>query len=175
MSRVVSLNARKNRDALATADIEVVLVHIEHPDTPTPIRLSSDNAVRLSVEPLTYGTVSTFASVGGTLSPFYFVGMRAVLPDDEDGVAATVTLGLDVLETDIVDLLTSTTKKASCRIAVVMASTPNLVERETTGLLMESASGDWGQVQIKFTMQNLYDEPYPAIRFSKQRFPGLFK
>jgi hypothetical protein len=82
---------------------------------------------------------------------------------------------IDVLETGIVELLTSTTKKATCRIAVVSASTPDLVEREVTGLLLERANGDWGQVQITFSMEDLYGEPLPAIRFSKDRFPGLFK
>ena len=56
-----------------------------------------------------------------------------------------------------------------------MAETPNLVEIETVGLELKNVSGDWGQVALKLSMEDLYDEPYPATRMSKERFPGLHR
>ncbi|TIY07279.1 MAG: hypothetical protein E5V16_21390, partial [Mesorhizobium sp.] len=58
--RRVSLNARLAIDQVATDELEVVLVMIEHPLLEEPVRLSSDNADRISVEPLMCGTRSTW-------------------------------------------------------------------------------------------------------------------
>lgn len=162
-------------DAQAGDDVAVVLVVIEHPDLLMPLRISSDNKDRISVEPLTYGTFSTYADEDGLTNPFYWTGMLVIPPDEEDGGEPQATLLLDVLDTDIVKLLTSTIVRASCRMAIVMASTPDLVEYEFDGLEMGSANGDWGQVGIKFTMANLYDEPYPWARTTKELFPGLHR
>lgn len=182
MSRVLSLNAARQVDAVATDSVPVFLVIIEHVDLVEPLRISSDNADRLSTEPLTYGTLSTFGNDSlpdgpnkNTKKPFYFVGMQVIPPDDEEDVEPTATLVVDVLDADIVGLLTSTTIAATGRIAIVMADTPNLVEIETVGLTLKSANGDWGQVALKLSMKDLYDEPFPATRMSKERFPGLHR
>lgn len=175
MSRTISLNAAKQIDAMATDAVAVFLVIIEHIDLEAPLRISSDDAVRLSVEPLTYGTLSTYGSIDGSAKPFYFTGMQVIPPDDEEDVEPTATLVVDVLDADIVGLLTSTTIAATGRIAIVMADTPNLVEIETVNLTLKSANGDWGQVALKLSMKDLYDEPFPATRMSKERFPGLHR
>lgn len=175
MSRAISLNAARQIDALATDAVAVFLVIIEHIDLEEPLRISSDNAERLSTEPLTYGTRSTYGSIDGTPRPFYFTGMQVIPPDDEEDGEPTATLVLDVLDTDIVGLLTSTTIPATGRIAIVMADTPNLIEFEAAGLSLKGANGDWGQVALRLSMKDLYDEPYPATRMSKERFPGLHR
>ncbi|CAM5658761.1 hypothetical protein MAUB1S_11472 [Mycolicibacterium aubagnense] len=182
MSRAISLNAARQIDATATDALAVFLVIIEHIDLAEPLRISSNNADRISTEPLTYGTRSTYGNNTlpdgpnkDTPKPFYFTGMQVIPPDDEDDTEPTATLVVDVLDTDIVGLLTSTTVPATGRIAIVMGDTPNLVEIETIGLTLKSANGDWGQVALKLSMADLYDEPFPATRMSKERFPGLHR
>ena len=160
---------------MATDAVAVFLVIIEHIDLEEPLRISSDNAVRLSVEPLTYGTLSTYGSVDGSAKPFYYIGMQVIPPDDEEDVEPTATLVIDVLDADIVGLLTSTIVKASARIAIVMSNTPNLVEIETVSLELINTNGDWGQISLRLSMKDLLDEPFPATRMSKERFPGLHR
>lgn len=70
--RRVSLNARLAQDALGSDEIYVALFEINHPDLEKPIRLSTDNTERLSVEPLYYGTRSTWR--GPIRSPILISG-----------------------------------------------------------------------------------------------------
>lgn len=171
--RRVSLNARLALDQVATDELEVVLVIIEHPLLDAPVRLSSDNADRISVEPLMYGTRSTWRTGDG--SPFLFVMLDALVPDEQDDAPAQASLVLEILDSDIADILTATTVQATCHMAIVLASSPDNVEAEWIGLLMTSADGDSGQVSIKFSMEPITGEPYPADRMTKERFPGLHK
>ncbi|MBN9243374.1 MAG: hypothetical protein J0I98_11320 [Mesorhizobium sp.] len=183
MSRPISLNALRQVDALASDDVDVFLVILDHPDlVDGPLRISSDLAVRLSAEPLTYGTLSRFGNDDLPAGPekvtpkrFYYTGMLVIPPDDEEDTEPTSRLVLDVLDSDIVGVLTSTTVPAKARIAVVKASTPDLVELETSGLQLKNTSGDWGQIVLQFSMEDLYDEPFPAVRMTKERFPGLHR
>ncbi|MER9546499.1 DUF1833 domain-containing protein [Mesorhizobium sp. M0437] len=171
--RRVSLNARLALDQVATDELEVVLVIIEHPLLDAPVRLSSDNADRISVEPLMYGTRSTWRTDDG--SPFLFIMLDALVPDEEDDAPAQASLVLEILDSDIADILTATTVQATCHMAIVLASSPDNVEAEWIGLLMTGADGDSGQVSIKFSMEPITGEPYPADRMTKERFPGLHK
>ncbi|MER8817166.1 DUF1833 family protein [Mesorhizobium sp. M0074] len=171
--RRVSLNARLALDQVATDELEVVLVIIEHPLLDTPVRLSSDNADRISVEPLMYGTRSTWRTEDD--SPFLFIMLDALVPDEEDDAPAQASLVLEILDSDIADILTSTTVQATCHMAIVLASSPDNVEAEWIGMLMTGADGDSGQVSLKFSMEPITEEPYPADRMTKERFPGLHK
>jgi len=166
-----SLNFR-NMDA----DNEpIVLIVIEHPDLLVPLLISTSPTVRLSDDPLAYGTRSTFASSPTAVRDFVYVAMEAVLPDEEDEGDPTATLVIDVLDSDIVKVLTSTIQPATARMALVLAKTPNVVEMAFTGLQLENASGDYGAVSLQFSAQPLLDEPVPFVRFSRERFPGMFK
>ncbi|MER8964498.1 DUF1833 domain-containing protein [Mesorhizobium sp. M0808] len=171
--RRVSLNARLAIDQVATDELEVVLVIIEHPLLETPVRLSSDNADRISVEPLMYGTCSNWRTNDG--SAFLFVMLDALVPDEEDDAPAQASLVLEILDSDIADILTSTTVQATCHMAIALASSPDNVEAEWIGLLMTGADGDSGQVSLKFSMEPITEEPFPADRMTKERFPGLHK
>ncbi|RWB61024.1 MAG: hypothetical protein EOQ42_20260 [Mesorhizobium sp.] len=171
--RRVSLNARFAIDQVATDELEVVLVIIDHPLLDTPVRLSSDNADRISVEPLMYGTRSTWRTEGG--SPFLFIMLDALVPDEEDDTPAQASLVMEILDSDIADMLTSTTVPATCHMAIVLASSPDNVEAEWIGLQMTDAPGDSGEVNLKFSMEPITEEPYPADRMTKERFPGLHR
>ncbi|WP_180375626.1 DUF1833 family protein [Mesorhizobium sp. 8] len=175
MSKPISLNALRQVDAPASDQVAVFLVIIEHDALERPLRLSSDNTSRITIEPLTYGTWSTYGSEDSLPEPFYYIGMEVIPPDDEEDAEPTSTIVIDVLDADIVGVLTSTTVPAAARIAIVMADTPNLVEIETVGLQLKNASGDWGQIALKLSMEDLYDEPFPAMRMTKERFPGLHR
>lgn len=171
--RRLSLNARQALDRQATDEIEVVLVIIDHPDLDQPVRLSSDNAERVSVEPLLYGTRSTWRTTDG--SPFLFVMLDAIVPDEQDGAMAQASLAVEILDSDLATILTGTTVQATCQMAVVMASSPNVIEAEFTDLLMTDADVDSGQAVLRFSAEMILDEPFPTDRMTKERFPGLHR
>jgi len=170
--RRVSLNARAAQDAAASDEVEVLLVRITHPDLDEPIRLSSDPTERISVEPLAYGTRSAW---GGTVAVHWFVLASTVVPDDVDDAPAAATMILEAVDRDIASALRSTTARATVAMAVVLASSPDVVEAEWTDLQLVSAEGDAGEIRLSISRDPITSEPWPSRRMTRAAFPGLHR
>lgn len=69
--RRLSLNARMMQDDLVSDQIYVVLIEIDHPELPRPIRLSTDNADRIQADPPIYGTRSSWRGANPITDPIY--------------------------------------------------------------------------------------------------------
>lgn len=172
MSCRLSLNARLAHEAEFSAEIEVMLFVIEHPRLEAPIRLSTDNAVRISTDPEIYGTVSNWR--GATpADPYLWVIASAVLPGDSEDGPAQATIVLENLDTGMVELVRSFSDPATVSLAVVMAASPNTIEAEYTGLQIVSAEITGGEIALALSRDEIELEPFPAGRLSKHRFPGL--
>lgn len=170
--RTISLNARQAHDASSSDEIEVVLWHITHPDLDAPIRLSTDPTERLSVEPLRYGTRSTWQTSDG--DPFKFVLAGAQVPDDKADTPAAARLVLANVDNKIAGLLRSFTTPALVDMALVLALTPDLVEMEALGMDLVSAEGSGDQVVLSLSRDLRIAEPWPTGRMTRSRFPGLW-
>lgn len=168
--RRISLNARLAQDAEATDAIEVVLIEITHPDLAAPIRLSTDATERISTEPLVYGTRSAWR---GATEPWLWVVASALLPSDLDDAPAAATIELENLDQDMVALVRSFITPADVALAVVLASSPDLVEVEYGGLRLVSADYDAGSVSLSISREEIEAEYFPSGRLSRLRFPGL--
>lgn len=171
--RRVSLNARVAQDATASDEVEVILFKITHDDLEEPIRLSTDPTERLSIEPLSYGTRSTWLTDDG--SPFLFCLLSAMLPDDQDDQPQAASVVIEAVDRDIAMLLRSTTKRATVDMAVVLASSPDLVEGEWRGLELITAEGDSGEIRLTISRDPITSEPYPARRMTRNVMPGLHR
>lgn len=172
MSQRLSINARLAQEDEFSGEIEVALFLIEHPDLDAPIRLSTDNAVRLSTDPETYGTVSNWRG-GSATNPYLWVIASAIFPSDSEDAPAQVTLVLENLDTDMVTLVRSFTDLASVSMAMVLASSPDTLEAEYTGLQIVSADITGGEIALALSRDEIELEPFPAGRMTKHRFPGL--
>lgn len=172
--RRVSLNARGMLDAEATDEIPVVLFEIEHSSLDKPIRLSTDNTERLSSDPLYFGTRSTWRGANPVTEPFLWVIASTELPSDEEDKPASGTLVLENLDAEMVKLVRSFTEVATVNIAVVLASSPNLIEDQHLGLQITSCDIDAGEISLSFSREEIELEYFPGGRMSRQRFPGLF-
>lgn len=172
--RRVSLNARIAWERDHADEVAVVLIRINHGSLAAPVRLSTDPSERTSIEPLAYGTRSTWLSGGPGKALYDFVLLEAVLPGEQDGAPASATLMLENHDNDVVAALRSVADQARADIAVVLASSPDLVEYEVLDLRLTTAEGDTGTTQLTLTRDPLASEPCPAGRMSKTRFPGLF-
>ena len=172
MSRYISFNARLAADAESTDEIEVLLVKITHSLLDEPVRLTSDNTERLSIEPLTYGTRSTWLTEDG--SPFLFIMMGAQIPDETEDEAPSGSLILDLGDSEIAAMLTSTIEPANVSMAVVLASSPNIVEFEFLDMKLAAADGDSGQISLSFSKEPVHEEAFPTELMTKERFPGLY-
>jgi hypothetical protein len=172
--RRLSLNARLAQDADMSAEIPVVLFEINHPDLQKPIRLSTDNTERLSVDPLYYGTRSTWRGANPVADPYLWVIASTLLPSDQEDTPAGGTLVLENLDSEMVRLVRSFTDVATIHLAIALASSPNLIEDEYTDLQILSCDIDAGEIALTFSREEIELEYFPSGRMSRQRFPGLF-
>lgn len=168
--RSISPAARRLQDGTEADDYEVVLMWIRHPDLDEDLYISSDPTEVVSYEPYQWGTRSTWL---GEEKTFLTISIGIDLPDDSTDAPMQGSLVLDILDSRIAEILTSTHEQAEIDIAVVMRSSPNFIERQFLGLLVETAEGDGGSVSISFERRRLHEDPCPRDRTTKDRFPGL--
>ncbi|OJF92662.1 hypothetical protein AX761_20900 [Rhizobium sp. 58] len=173
--RRISLNARLALDAIATDEIEVVLLHIEHEDLAEPIRLSTDSTERLSTEPLFYGTRSTWRGANPATQPFLWVIASTLLPSDLDDAPAAATIILENLDHTMADIVRSFTTPATFHIAVVLADTPNQIEAEFADLLLTSSEITAGEISLSISREEIENEIVPGGRMSTRTFMGMHK
>lgn len=171
--RRVSLNARRSQDASASDEVEVILFKITHDDLDMPIRLSTDPTERISVDPLAYGTRSTWLTTDG--SPFLFCLLSTMLPDDQEDQPQAASVVIEVVDREIAAMLRSTTKRAAVDMAVVLGSSPDLIEAEWRGLELITAEGDAGEIRLTISRDPITSEPYPARRMTRNVMPGLHR
>lgn len=173
--RRLSLNARLAQDADLSDEVHVVLLQIEHPDLEAPIRLSTDNTERITTEPLVYGTRSRWRGANPAAEPFLWVVASALLPSDLDETPAAATIVLENLDAGMAVLLRSFTDVATLHMAVVLASSPDLVEAEWTDLQLLSAEITAGEITLQFSREEIELERFPSGRMTRDRFPGLHR
>jgi hypothetical protein len=161
------------QDAQSSDQIYVVLFHVEHPDLPTPIRLSTDNTERLSAEPLVYGTRSTWLDADPVTEPFLWVIASAMVPSDLEDAPAAAQVVLETLDHEIVRLMRSFSTPATAHMAVVLADTPDVIEQEWAGLRIVSSDTNAGEIAISLSREEVEQEFYPSGRMTRDRFPGL--
>ena len=171
--RRLSLNARLAQDAPASDEIHAVLMEISHPSLSAPIRLSTDNSERISDEPLVYGTRSRWRGANPQAEPFLWIVASAVIPSDLEDAPAAATIVVENLDSKMAELLRSFIDAASLSMAVVLASSPDLVEAEWTGLQLVTAEITAGEITLQFSREEIELEPFPMGRLSRERFPGL--
>lgn len=105
--RRLSLNARMMQDDLVSDQIYVVLIEIDHPELPRPIRLSTDNADRIQADPPIYGTRSSWRGANPITDPYLWIVASAILPGDQDDTPAAATIALENLDREMVRLVRS--------------------------------------------------------------------
>jgi len=173
--RPTSMTARAALDAPTSGEVQVALFQIEHPSLAAPVRLSSDPTERLTSDPPTYGTRSSWLGANKVTEPFQFVLVSAELPGDQEDAPASATLVFQNVDNDISKLLRAFTDRPVIHMAVVLASSPDLVEMECRDMRIVSAEGDAGQVSLALSREPIEDETAPMDRFTRDRFPGLFR
>ncbi|WP_428429549.1 hypothetical protein [Pararhizobium sp.] len=173
--RRVSLNQRIANDSASTEEIYAALFFIDHSSLAKPIRLSTDNTERLSSDPLYYGTRSTWMTGNPIADPFLWIVASTLLPSDMDDAPAAATIIIENVDNEIAKLLRSFTDLATMHIAVVLASSPNMIEVEYRDLKIVSHDLNPGEVTLQVSRQDVEEEDYPVDRMTKDKFPGLHR
>ncbi len=172
MTHAISPNARKAQDGISSADDEVALIRIRHNRIDT-LYLASVGHEVISYEPYMLGIKSTWLADQGQTNTFQMIAMGVDKPDDVTDAPMQAALVLDILDSKIADILTSTIEPALVDMAVVMRSSPDFIERQFLDLEMETSEGDGGSVAMTFGKKRMIEEACPCDRTTKERFPGL--
>lgn len=173
--RRLSLNARAAQDAHSTDEVEVVLITFEHAALEAPLRFSTDPTERISTEPLVYGTRSRWQGADPATEPYLFVLASVGVPSDMEEAASSAQIVLDAVDVSIAEVLRSFTDRATAHVAVVLASSPDVVEAEWHNLKLMSAAGGDDNHPLELSRLPIEEESAPTDWFSKQRFPGLYR
>ncbi|ADZ70128.1 hypothetical protein [Polymorphum gilvum] len=175
MSRKISLNAHLAHDAVGSAETEVVLLQFTHPETEQIVRLSTDPTERLSLQPLRYGTRSSWlgADPARDEDAFLFVLVSVLIPDDQEQAPPAARLVVEGVDNELAELLRSTLMRADVSMAVVLASSPDLPEQEWHNFKLVGAEGAGEGITLTISRDPITEEPWPAGRMTRERFPGL--
>lgn len=173
--RTVSVTARMSHEEAMTDEVMVLLIMVEHPSLSAPIRISSDPTERLSVDPPSYCTRSTWMGANPATEPFLFAAIEAELPGDQEDAPSGFTLVMSTIYADVAKLLTSFTDRATAHFGIVFASQPHVLEQELRGAKMVTGDGDAGEIVLTCSRNPIEEETVPSARHTKHRFPGLFR
>lgn len=167
MSRTTSARLSQVLFAEQTGEVVAALVTIAHPQLGTTLRFSSDATVRLTTDPLVYGTVSR----GNT---FTFCPFQVQLPDDDGEKAPEIKLVLSNIGREVIQMARSTSTPASVTVEIVLASHPDDVEVTFPAFDLTSADYDVQSISLGLTIDALAAETFPCDTFTPSGFPGLF-
>ncbi|WP_299165784.1 hypothetical protein [uncultured Tateyamaria sp.] len=171
----ISLNARLANKTAHDDQVQVVLFEFTHPELDAPVRLSTDNTERLSIQPVSYGTRSSWRGANPVTEPFLWIIASWTLPSDQPDAPAFATITLEQIDRRIGDVLQSFYDLATVSMAVVLASSPDVVEVEYTDLRLIEATIKDGSIELAISREEIELEFFPAGRMSPAKFPGLNK
>jgi len=148
-------------------EVVALLVTVTHPDLGETLYFSSDPTLRLSTEPLLYGTVSR----GNT---YNYVPMQVTLPADQEDAPPTIDLTISNVGREAVPLLRSTATPASVTVDIVLAEYPDDVETSFPEFDLVRADYGGDDAILSLALDAMTTEPYPAGSFTPAYFPALF-
>lgn len=152
--------------AQETDEVVVCLLTVTHDDLSEPIYLSSDATVRLSDDPLVYGTMSRGYE-------FLYLPFEFTLPDDKSDSPPRVQLAIDNTDRELVAQLRSFSTPASVKVELVLASDLDTVEVQLPALQLSDVTLS-ETISATLVADGLINEPHPGRQFTPGSFPGLF-
>jgi hypothetical protein len=138
-----------------TDEVAVILLTISG-DGFTTFRVCSDSA--------------NVTSGGNTFTAYPF---EVELPGDGDG-APVARLRIGNVSRQIWEAIEDATGQILVKIELVLASSPNTIEKSFDGLELRNVTCNALTVEGELTTQQFTSEPYPHIRAIPSRLPGLF-
>lgn len=152
--------------ARSTEEVFLFLLTIDHDDLAEPIYVTNDTKETLSNGQL--GVTSN--GIEFTYIPFKFA-----LPTLEKDSIPTTSISMDNITREIVAVLTNISTPPSVRIQIALSSQPDIIEYDLEGFKIATVEWDAMSITGTLTVEQYFNEPYPSVRFTPSRFPGLFR
>lgn len=153
-----------------TDQVPVFLLTITHPDMTETIRVSSDPTQRV-VEfdsHIVYGTLSRG-------NQFLFFPFKLTLPGENENGPTPAKLELDNVRREYVAALRSMVGPATIDIELVLAGASDTVVLSFPEYQLSQAKYDANTITANLEIEQLANEPFPALAFTPSYFPGLFR
>ena len=136
--------------------LPLVLLVIDHPSLPEPIRLVNNK--------------ENIQSNGEDYIGFPFT---IVLPDSKDSAPPTAKIMIDNVSREIGQAIRLIATPPTVTIRVVRQETPDILEAEFSGMYLTNVTYDAMSVDADLQFEDLMREPYPYITFSPSMFRGI--
>ena len=149
-----------------TEQVFIFLVSMTHEDLEEPIYFASDTHSTLSTG--NPGVLSN--SIEYTYVPFTFI-----LPTLEADSIPTSKISIDNVSREIVAAINNIANSPDVRIQIVLSSDPDVIEYDLQGFKIGSVTYDAMTIEGDLNVEQYFNEPYPSVRFTPSRFPGLFR
>lgn len=159
-------NFYKAVNSQTTDEIFVILLTLKHTSLTQDICISSDNKSLLTNG--LRGTVSN--GVEYTYLPF-----KLTLPNLQDGTIPACKISIDNIDRAITAALSSILSPPAIEVRIALASDPDVIEYVLTGMKLNDIVSDRMTIEGEFSTEYFVSEPYPSVRFTPSRFPGLFR
>lgn len=160
MSRTTSSAFRAMTHAQETGEVLLAIIEITHSTIiGGPLRLVQD--------------VKPMVSQGNVYTAFPF---RIVLPNDDEQGTPRVKLVIDAVDQTIMTTLRSMapTESPSITVKLVLASQPDVVEMQMTGMLLRSLTGTAERIEGELFMDEEDLLRFPEGSYTPFEFPGIF-
>lgn len=152
-----SQTATQEAFAEASGEVWLVLLTIAHADLPETLRFVNNN------EAITSNGENFIAY------PFQFIE-----PDYGENGAGIGRIRIDNIDREIANTIRTLQTAPTITVQVILASDPNTIERELSGMIMPSASWDALEVSGDISAPRDHDEPGCSWRFTPAASPALF-
>lgn len=149
--------AYESMNASQTDEVWLVLLEITSEDLPTPIRVVNNN--------------EDIIHLGETFLGYPF---EINLPDANSESLPKINLQIDNIDRTIVDSIRQINTEVFISIKVVLASQPNVIDLNWSGLRLTDVSYDAKVVRGSFGYENIQAKKFPKDSYNPSTHPGMF-
>lgn len=162
----VNTNFNEAIHARSTDEVFLYLITIDHEDLVEPIYISNDTRDTL-------GTGQKGVISNGI--EFVYIPFQFILPTLEKDSIPKAKISIDNVTREIVAAIINIQNPPDVRIQIALASDPNTIEYDLSGFKIASVTYDAMTIEGDLTVEQYFNEPYPSVKFTPSRFPGLFR
>lgn len=147
-------------------EVFVLLLTITHEGLEAPIRVCNDTRDLLDVG--ARGVISQGQE-------FIYIPFDVKLPNLEQDTIPTSKIIVDNIDRSMIVAIDAITTPPDVRMQIALSSDPDIIEYDLQGFVLNNISYDVLTIEADLTVEYFMSEPYPSVRFTPSRFPGLFR
>jgi len=158
LTRALSVRAIRSALAHESGDAFILLSEFTDPAPPNIVYRAANNT-------------EDVLSNGHTYTACWF---NFTLPDDDDEAPKGVKIQIDNVDLRLIDLLRGVIAPIDCRLLVVIAATPDVIEMELTDLQLVQVTWNAQTIEGTLASGDPLNQVYPGDIYEPRTFPGCF-